>query len=107
MVLTDHKSLEAWTREVLDTPSGPVGRRARWHEYFSRFDMSVEYVPGKSNEVADSLSRWAYPASQALHETSVHGTIEDDDEVSEMLQAEKEEERQCLPVFVLHPSTGR
>ena len=29
LVLTDHKSIEAWAKEVLDTPSGPVGRRAR------------------------------------------------------------------------------
>ena len=30
LILTDHKSLESWTKEVLDTPSGPIGRRARW-----------------------------------------------------------------------------
>ena len=29
LVLTDHKSLESWATEVLDTPSGPAGRRAR------------------------------------------------------------------------------
>ena len=34
MVLTDHKTLEAWTHETLDTPSGPAGRRGRWHEMF-------------------------------------------------------------------------
>ncbi len=34
LVLTDHKSLESWAREVLDTPSGPLGRRSRWHQIF-------------------------------------------------------------------------
>ena len=29
LVLIDHKALEHWAHEVLDYPSGPVGRRAR------------------------------------------------------------------------------
>ena len=33
-VVTDHKSLEDWAKETLDTPSGPLGRRSRWHEFF-------------------------------------------------------------------------
>ena len=41
LVLTDHKSLESWAKEVLDTPSGPLGRRSRWHQIFSRFDLTV------------------------------------------------------------------
>ena len=32
LVLTDHKALESWYNEHLDTPSGPLGRRGRWHE---------------------------------------------------------------------------
>ena len=47
LVLTDHKSLESWTKEVLDTPSGPLGRRSRWHQIFSKFDLSVGYIKGK------------------------------------------------------------
>ena len=35
VVTTDHKAIESWPKEVLDTPSGPLGRRARWHEIFS------------------------------------------------------------------------
>ena len=41
LVLTDHKSLESWATETLDTMSGPVGRRARWHEHLSKFDLGV------------------------------------------------------------------
>ena len=64
-VLTDHKSLERWYYEELDPPSGPLGRRLRWHQTFSKFNIEVEYVKGKDNEIPDHLSRWAYPASQA------------------------------------------
>ena len=76
LVLTDHQSLEAWTREVLDPPSGPVGRRARWHQIFSKFDLTVGDIPGKENTIADILSRWAYAASKALRDTSKHGSAD-------------------------------
>ena len=62
LVLTDHKALESWAREVLDTPSGPLGRRSRWHQLLSKYDLTVGYIPGKNNTIADILSRWAYPA---------------------------------------------
>ena len=39
LVLTDHKALENWVTEFVDTPSGPAGRRARWHETMSKFDI--------------------------------------------------------------------
>ncbi len=32
VVKTDHRSLEHWVTEDVDTPSGPTGRRALWHE---------------------------------------------------------------------------
>ena len=58
-VLTDHKALENWCNEVLDTPSGPLGRRRRWHEIFSRFNLKVEYLKGEDNLLPDALYRWA------------------------------------------------
>ena len=57
VVCTDHESLQSWHKEHVDTPSGPAARRARWHETFAKFDLSVVYVPGKDNTVADCLSR--------------------------------------------------
>ena len=77
LVLTDHKTLESWYKEDLDTPSGPIGRRARWHELFSLFDLKVQYVPGRDNVCADALSRWAYPASQAFADATIHGSEQD------------------------------
>ena len=65
LVLTDHRTLEAWANEIMEDPMGPSGRRARWHLKLSRFRLTVKYTPGKDNVVADGLSRWAYPASQA------------------------------------------
>eukprot|EP00667_Euglena_gracilis_P000113 EG_transcript_113 len=100
LVLTDHQSLESWTREVLDTPSGPVGRRARWHQIFSKYDLTVGYIPGKENTIADILSRWAYPASQALRDISKHGSAEDKDEMENFIREEKEEEKQCLEIRI-------
>lgn len=99
LVLTDHKAIESWAREVLDTPSGPVGRRARWHQMFSRYDLTIGYCPGKNNEIADVLSRWAYPASQALKDTSIHGSELDRVEMEYMMGREREEERECLMVW--------
>ena len=57
VVCTDHQSLQSWHKEHVDTPSGPAARGARWHETFAKLDLSVVYVPGKDNTVADCLSR--------------------------------------------------
>ena len=60
----------------------------RWHQLFSKFDLSVGYIPGKENTIADILSRWAYPASQAYREISKHGTLEEKLEMEEMIRLE-------------------
>ena len=97
-VVTDHKALESWATETLDTPSGPAGRCSRWHEFLSKFDLTVEFLQGNVNEVADSLSRWAYPASQAAREVCKHGTWENKVEMEGLEKQEMEEERQCMVV---------
>ena len=50
-------------------------------------------MPGSSNGVPDALSRWAYPASKAWEERSKHGTLEDAQEMKQIIQAEREIER--------------
>ena len=51
-VLTAHKSLESRRTEHVDTPGRPAGKRGRWHETLSRFDLHVTYIPGRYNTVA-------------------------------------------------------
>ena len=96
-VLTDHKSLESWRTEHVDTPGGPAGRRGLWHETLSRFDLHVTYIPGRYNTVADALSCWAYPASEADSEVRFHGTSTDK---AEVIEFDKEEQtlikKHCL-----------
>jgi hypothetical protein len=75
-VVTDHKSLESWVKEYVETPSGPTGRRARWHEVFSQFNLSISYLPGSTNIPADAMSRYAYPASQERQDVCIHGSAE-------------------------------
>ena len=53
MVITDHQSLEFFSRQ-----KHLSGRQARWAEYLSRFDFEVVYVKGQYNIVADCLSRY-------------------------------------------------
>ena len=88
-VLTDHRSLEYWATEHIDTVASPAGRRARWHEFLSLFDLHVSYLPGKHNTVADALSRWAYPASEGLQSTNIHGTEQDRHVIIEWDQEKK------------------
>ena len=62
LCLSDHKRLELWFKEDLATVSGPLGRRGRWHEFLSSFNITVCYKKGEENTVADVLSCWMYEA---------------------------------------------
>ena len=68
--------------------AGPLGRRGRWHEFLSRYNIVVVYKPGKDNVVADGLSRWAYPAGEA-DDTNFHGFDADLEGVSRSEAKEK------------------
>ena len=43
---SNRKSLEAWFKEDLGTVSGPLGRRGRWHEFLSSFNITFCYAKG-------------------------------------------------------------
>ena len=92
-VITDHKTLESWYKEYVETPSGPTGRRARWHEIFSQFTLNVGYQPGHTNLEADAMTRWAYPASEERQDVCQHGTANSAEMVKEMIRQENEEAR--------------
>ena len=50
-VCTDHSSILQWYQEDLCTISGLLGRGGCWHEFLSRFNLHIEYLPGERNEV--------------------------------------------------------
>ena len=76
-VLTDHKSSKTWTREDLDTVSGPIGRRGRWHQFLAKFQLEIVFIRAEDQTVPDVLSRWAHPAAHAAPDVSIMGSKED------------------------------
>lgn len=52
LVKTDHQPL----RWLMNTKS-PSGRLARWALTLQEFDLRIDYTPGKTNVIADTLSR--------------------------------------------------
>ena len=109
-VCTDHQSLQSWHKEHVATPSGPASRRARWHETLAKFDLTVVYVPGKDNTMADCLSRRAYPASKGMMDVSVHGDEAETAEakrIREMERLMEEEGVKCFAVMAADAPLGR
>ena len=92
-VHSDHHSLQHWHSEAIGTPSGPSGRKGRWHELLSKFNLTVLYIPGKDNIVAEAMSRWAYPASKSFQDVSMHGSPVSKVETEREIQLERERER--------------
>ena len=103
MVLSDHEALKEWHTEEIDTPSGPAGRRLRWHEVLSEFNLALYHVPGKDNTVADALSRWAYPASQGYRDASKHGSLTDKEQVKQLRLKEAREEAEAVYRIACEP----
>lgn len=56
---TDHKNLEA-----LKCPRKLGAKQLRWAEFFSKFRFTLHHLPGKSNFLADALSRLPQHDSQ-------------------------------------------
>ena len=51
-VYTDHRTLQNF-----DTQRDLSRRQLRWQEFMSQYDMTIVYIPGEDNSVADALSR--------------------------------------------------
>ena len=100
-VCTNHQSLQLWHKEHVDIPSGPASQRARWHETLAKFDLTVVYVPGKDNTVADCPSRWAYPASKGMTDVSAHGDEAETAEAKRIIEMERLMEEEGVKCFVI------
>ena len=93
----------------MDTPYGPASRRARWHETLAKFDLTVVYIPGKDNTVADCLSRSAYPASKGMTDISALGDEAETAEAKKIIEMErlmKEEGVKCFVVMAADAPLG-
>lgn len=65
-VFTDHQALKSIFEGV-----PPNNRLHRWKDKLSLFDMDIIYIKGKTNVIADALSRQGWPQQQATPDTSV------------------------------------
>ena len=90
----------AGTRSTSTPPFESLARRARWHDAFAKFDLSVVCVPGKDKTVADCLSRWAYPAGRAWMDISSHGDPKETEEAKRIIEIEKAMEQEGVKCFV-------
>lgn len=102
LILTDHKSLENWTTEVLEGLGGPTGRRARWHLLLSHFKLEIRYVKGENNPLADAMSRWAYPAGDG-EDNCFHGTPQEEEKMARLIEQERAEEAEVGEIFGTEP----
>ena len=100
-VCTDHQNLQPQHEEHVDTPSGPASRRARWHETLAKFDLTVDYVPGKDNTVADCLSRQAHPGRKGMTVVSAHRDEAETAEAKKIMDMDRMMEEKGVQCFVV------
>lgn len=67
-VYTDHKTLK-----FINTQRDLSRRQARWAEFLSQYDFTLNYLKGEENSVADALSR--YPDAEEKQPTAMVAAI--------------------------------
>ena len=117
-VYTDHRTLQNF-----DTQRDLSRRQLRWQEFMSQYDMTITYIPGEDNSVADALSRvpeGAFPgesvdeltphfSSQCANETpGIHATfsITADPSVLDTIRNGYSGDEFCKKVILSAPSTA-
>ena len=85
----------------MDTPSGPASGRARWQETLAEFDLTVVYIQGKDNTVADCISTWAYRTSKGTTDVSAHGDEAETAEAEKITDMERMMEEDGVKSFFL------
>jgi hypothetical protein len=85
-VITDHKSLI-----YLQKQPHLSARQTRWLEFLSQFDFEMHYKPGKSNVVADALSRRCDYNDTTVQVNAVSETI-DSSLTKQLIEAQGKDE---------------
>jgi len=68
-VRSDHQNLRYFTTKRLLNQ-----RQARWSEFLSQFNYTIEFVPGKAHGKADALTRMAGQTEEEVLEDETHRT---------------------------------
>jgi len=68
-VPSDHQNLRCFTTKRLLNQ-----RQARWLEFLSQFNYTIEFVPGKAHGKADALTRMAGQTEEEALEDETHRT---------------------------------
>jgi hypothetical protein len=71
LIRTDHQPLQ-WLRNLKE----PNAKLTRWRLALEEYDYRIEYVPGKSNQVADALSRISLPQNENFVNEEIIETVE-------------------------------
>jgi hypothetical protein len=117
-VYTDHRTLQNF-----DTQQDLSRRQLRWQEFMSQYDMTITYIAGEDNSIADALSRvpeGAFPSesvdkvtphfsSQFANDTpGIHATISitADPSVLKTIRNGYSDDEFCKKVILSAPSTA-
>jgi len=68
-VRLDYQNLQYFTTQMLLNQ-----RQARWSEFLSQFNYTIEFVPGKVRRKADGLTRMAEQTDEEILEDKAHMT---------------------------------
>ncbi len=68
---------------------------------FKVFNLRVQYIPGKDKVAAEFMSRWAYPASTACADATLHGNARGEEEMKAIIEEERRMERSNEPSLSL------
>lgn len=89
-VITDHKSLK-----YLESQPHLSPRQVRWSEFLQQFDMEIEYQQGKSNVVADALSRRVDHANDQMLVNSGISTVNWGDALLQQIKEGYQQDEEC------------
>jgi hypothetical protein len=101
IVYTDHRTLQNF-----DMQRDLSRRQLRWQEFMSQYDMTIVYIPGEDNTVADALSQvpeGCYPreATSDLNVPGIHAllSITTDPSILRAIQTGYDKDEFCKKVI--------